>query len=132
MKRFRLLSLSIAMTNLKSKISIALMVLCTLSVMAESLPEGFYEPANGLQDGELKDALKSLIRDHTAIPYGTGANSTWGVFFYSDRDEEGYIMDMYCDEWYKVSTPGQVATGCNIEHSFAKSWWGGSNKSRLK
>ncbi len=120
------------MTNLKSKISIALMVLCTLSVMAESLPEGFYDPANGLQDGELKDALKSLIRDHTAIPYGTGANSTWGVFFYSDRDEEGYIMDMYCDEWYKVSTPGQVATGCNIEHSFAKSWWGGSNNDAYK
>lgn len=120
------------MTNLKSKISIALIVLCTLSVMAESLPEGFYEPANGLQDGELKDALKSLIRDHTAIPYGNGANSTWGVFFYSDRDEEGYIMDMYCDEWYKVSTPGQVATGCNIEHSFAKSWWGGSNNDAYK
>ncbi len=120
------------MTNLKSTITIALMVLCTLSVMAESLPEGFYEPANGLQDGELKDALKSLIRDHTAISYGTGANSTWGVFFYSDRDEEGYIMDMYCDEWYKVSTPGQVATGCNIEHSFAKSWWGGANNDAYK
>ena len=99
---------------------------------AEELPEGFYDPANGLQDGQLKDALKSLIRDHTAIPYGTGENSTWGVFFYSDRDEEGYIMDMYCDDWYKVSVPGQAATGCNIEHSFAKSWWGGSSNDAYK
>ena len=99
---------------------------------AEELQEGFYDPANGLQDGQLKDALKSLIRDHTAIPYGTGENSTWGVFFYSDRDEEGYIMDMYCDDWYKVSVPGQAATGCNIEHSFAKSWWGGSSNDAYK
>ena len=100
--------------------------LLSFSVFAESLTPGFYNSANGLKDGALKDALKSLIRDHTAIPYGSGASSTWGVFFYSDRNDEGYMMDMYCDEWSYVSNPGDVASGCNIEHSFAKSWWGGA------
>lgn len=106
--------------------------LLSLSVFAESLTPGFYNSANGLKDGALKDALKSLIRDHTAIPYGSGASSTWGVFFYSDRNDEGYMMDMYCDEWSYVSNPGDVASGCNIEHSFAKSWWGGNKNDAYK
>ena len=110
---------------------LALLFIAQLT-FAEALTPGFYNKANGLKDGQLKDTLKSLIRAHTAIPYGSGANSTWGVFFYSDRDEEGYIMDMYCDQWYKVSTPGEVASGCNIEHSFAKSWWGGSSNDAYK
>ena len=106
--------------------------LLSLSVFAESLTPGFYNSANGLKDGALKDALKTLIRDHTAIPYGSGASSTWGVFFYSDRNDEGYMMDMYCDEWSYVSNPGDVASGCNIEHSVAKSWWGGSKNDAYK
>ena len=106
--------------------------LLSLSVFAESLTPGFYNSANGLKDGALKDALKTLIRDHTAIPYGSGASSTWGVFFYSDRNDEGYMMDMYCDDWSYVSNPGDVASGCNIEHSFAKSWWGGDKNDAYK
>lgn len=106
--------------------------LLSLSVFAESLTPGFYNSANGLKDGALKDALKSLIRDHTAIPYGSGTGKTWEVFFYSDRNDEGYMMDMYCDDWSYVSSPGTVASGCNIEHSFAKSWWGGTENDAYK
>ena len=113
-------------------LGVAFYSMMSLSLFAESMPEGYYSGANGKQDGALKDALKSAIRDHTAIPYGNGANSTWGVFYYSDRDEEGYCMDMYCDTWYKFSSPGSSVTGCNIEHSFAKSWWGGSNNDAYK
>ena len=110
-------------------------LLCTVVYafgFAENLPEGFYDKINGLQDGQLKDTLKSLIRNHTVINYGTGANNTWGVFYYSDRDEEGFCMDMYCDDWYKFTSPGNAVTGCNIEHSFAKSWWGGSTNDAYK
>jgi len=100
-----------------------------LGSFAETLQPGFYDKIDGLQDGQLKDTLKSLIRDHTAISYGS---QTWNVFYYSDRDEEGYCMDMYCDEWYKFTSPGTAVTGCNIEHSFAKSWWGGSSNDAYK
>lgn len=116
----------------KSILSLSIVCFAFCSVCAEQMPEHYYDRANGQKDGVLKDSLKSAIRKHTAIPYGTGANSTWGVFFYSDRDEEGYIMDMYCDQWYKVSSPGEAATGCNIEHSFAKSWWGGAENDAYK
>ena len=95
------------------------------NVCAEDMPEGYYNGIDGLKDAELKGAIRTCIRKHDSIPYGSGIGKTWEVFYYSDRNEEGDMMDMYCDTWYKVNNPGDVATGCNIEHSFAKSWWGG-------
>ena len=106
-----------------------LIAVFALGSFAETLEPGFYDRIDGLQDGQLKDTLKSLIRDHTAINYGS---QTWNVFYYSDRDEEGYCMDMYCDDWYKFTSPGTAVTGCNIEHSFAKSWWGGNSNDAYK
>lgn len=105
---------------------------CVLSLFAEQMPEGFYNSVNGLQDCVLKGTLKTLIRDHTVIPYGNGIGSTWEVFYYSDQNAEGYCEDMYCDTWYKFAAPGSVVTGCNIEHSFAKSWWGGAKNDAYK
>ena len=93
--------------------------------LAEDMPQGFFDKVDGLQDAELKGTLKTMIRNHTAIPYGKGLGHTWEVFYYSDQDENGYCMDMYCDTWQKFTTPGVIVSGCNIEHSFAKSWWGG-------
>ena len=104
---------------------------CTF-LSAEDMTPGFYDNAEGKKDAELKGFLKSLIREHTSMEYGSGLEHTWEVFYYSDRNEEGYMMDMYCDDWYKVTTPGAVATGCNIEHSFAKSWWGGGKNDAYK
>ena len=118
---------------MKTRFFFISLLLCIASiVLAEDMPYNFYACANGLMDGQLKDTLKALIRSHTAIPYGNGTNSTWGVFYYSDRDEEGYCMDMYCDTWYKFAAPGSSVTGCNIEHSFAKSWWGGAENDAYK
>ena len=105
------------------------LVLSASFALAEEMPSGYYNDINGLKDGELKGTLKSIIRDHTAISYGS---STWEVFYYSDRDENGYCMDMYCDEWNQFTSPGTAVSGCNIEHSFAKSWWGGSTNDAYK
>lgn len=96
------------------------------------MPVGYYEAIDGKQDSVLKSTLGQIIRPHTAISYGSGAESTWGVFYYSDQDEEGYCMDMYCDSWKKFTSVGAVVSGCNIEHSFAKSWWGGSKNDAYK
>ena len=116
-----------------NKLFLLLLLLCTFTwVSAEDMTPGFYEQAEGKRNEELKGCLKSLIRQHTAIEYGSGLNHTWEVFYYSDCNEEGYCMDMYCDDWYKISTPGAVASGCNIEHSFAKSWWGGGKNDAYK
>ena len=116
-----------------SKLFLTGVLLCICSILsAEDMTPGFYDNADGKKDAALKVFLKSLIRNHTAIPYGSGKGCTWEVFYYSDRNEEGYIMDMYCDSWVKVTTAGDKASGCNIEHSFAKSWWGGAENDAYK
>ena len=79
------------MINYKSLILFAALLLYSVSIFAEDLPENFYAHANGLKDGVLKDTLKALIRNHTAISYGTGANSTWGVFYYSDQIGRAHV-----------------------------------------
>lgn len=96
----------------------------SLPLWAGEMPEGYYNAANGKSDAELKATLRSIIRPHTVISYGSG---TWEVFYYSDRDTAtGLCMDMYCDDWKPFASPGSIPSGCNIEHSFAKSWWGGA------
>ena len=107
-------------------------LLIPLLIQAEEMPVGYYDAIDGKQDSLLKSTLGQIIRPHTAISYGSGAESTWGVFYYSDQDEEGYCMDMYCDSWKKFTSVGAVVSGCNIEHSFAKSWWGGSKNDAYK
>jgi len=101
---------------------------CTLTY-AEEMPVGYYDAIDGKQDDVLKGTLKLCIREHTVIEYGT---PTWEVFYYSDQNEEGYCMDMYCDDWKKFTSPGTAVSGCNIEHSFAKSWWGGKKSDPYK
>ena len=113
--------------------TILYLLLCPwVGLFAETMPEGYYDRIDGKQDAVLKSTLSAIIRPHTVIPYGSGKGKTWEVFYYSDRDENGYCMDMYCDDWEKFGTPGSVVSGCNIEHSFAKSWWGGSKNDAYK
>ena len=103
-----------------------------LSAAAEQMPENYYDAINGKKGEVLKGTLKTVIRAHTVIPYGSGTNSSWEVFYYADQDENGYCMDMYCDDWKKFTSPGSKVSGCNIEHSFAKSWWGGKEHDPYK
>ena len=118
---------------MKRTIFLVTTFLCVFSsAMAEEMPEGYYNTIEGTKDGTLKGTLKLIIRNHTVIPYGSGAENTWGAFYYTDQDENGYCMDMYCDTWQKFTSIGAVVSGCNIEHSFANSWWGGSKADQYK
>lgn len=112
--------------------SVTLFCLLSMTVLAEELPSGYYNTIEGTKDGTLKGTLKTIIRKHTVIPYGDGSNSSWEVFYYADQDENGYCMDMYCDDWKKFGAPGSAVSGCNVEHSFAKSWWGGAKNDAYK
>lgn len=108
-------------------------VAVSLCCIADEMPDGYYNAAAGKRDAELKGTLKSIIRNHTVLNYGSGENSSWYCFYYSDRDTNTNLcMDMYCDDWEPFTTPGEKVSGCNIEHSFAKSWWGGSENDAYK
>jgi len=111
----------------------ALFLFFVLLVSAADMPDMYYAVANGKSDSILKSTLSQVIRKHTVLSYGSGSNSSWYCFYYSDRDTvTGLCMDMYSDDWNSFSSPGSVVSGCNIEHSFAKSWWGGTTNDAYK
>ncbi|MBQ9293605.1 MAG: endonuclease [Bacteroidaceae bacterium] len=98
------------------------------------IPEGYYTNANGKKKTALKAALHDIIRPLKANEksYGSGNNSTWSGFYVTDRiASTNQVIDRYSyDKRYFSSSDNanyaDAISGMNIEHSFAKSWWGGS------
>ena len=102
--------------------------LILLTVCATAQKE-YYTSVDGVKGGAtLKTALYELIKDHKVISYGSGESSTWGAFYTTDAAVENgqrRVLDMYSNEKRYFGTKGEAVSGMNIEHSVAKSWWGG-------
>lgn len=90
----------------------------------------YYTSVDGIKGGaSLKTALHNLIKDHKQISYGSGESSTWGAFYTTDAVVENgqrRVLDMYSSEKRYFGSKGSAVSGMNIEHSVAKSWWGGT------
>ncbi|MBQ7690217.1 MAG: endonuclease [Muribaculaceae bacterium] len=92
--------------------------------LSASAPAGYYKSLQGKSGKELKDSIQALIAPHTVHSY----NSLWYYFFETDArlDDSSQVWDMYSNETYFWGTRGDAVSGMNKEHSFPKSWWGGS------
>lgn len=110
-------------------------------IAAAGIPNGYYDNANGKKKAELKAALHDIVRPDSKnlLSYGGGTKSTWSGFYVTDRTSDGYVIDRYSPRstWRKFSatdnaTSASAPSGMNIEHSFPKSWWGGSNNNAYK
>lgn len=96
-----------------------------MAVGSSAVPTGYYDSLDGKSGESLKNAIAALAKGHTVITYNT---KTWPAFEKTDvRVYEGKDIwwDMYSNSI--VYTSGHDAM--NIEHSVAKSWWGGENGS---
>lgn len=113
----------------KSLLSIFLLI--SLILTAQPDPE-YYQSAVGKSDKALKTALYNIIKVGSRLSYGSGSNSTWAGFEKSDLHPNGYVWDMYSNNKVYFPGNGQAAPGMNIEHSVAKSWWGGTNNDAYK
>ena len=96
------------------------------------IPSGYYDSAIGKKKAELKTALHLKIKTANVLAYGGGDGKTWSGFAITDvRPADGMVWDMYSNLNYSFN--GTLAvTGMNIEHSFAKSWWGGTETQAYK
>lgn len=113
--------------------SLLLTLLISSSLFAQiQVPDGYYDRAEGLSNKELKTALHQIIKVGKRLTYGSGSGKTWSGFEKTDRHPEGHVWDMYSNT--KRYFPGNagVPGGMNIEHSVAKSWWGGTNNDAYK
>lgn len=95
-------------------------------------PEGYYQAAEGKSGEQLKTALYNIIKGGNRLSYGSGSNATWSGFEKTDLHPDGYVWDMYSNNKVPFPGGGRPGSGMNIEHSVAKSWWGGSNNDAYK
>lgn len=104
-------------------------VVPTLSASAQ-IPAGYYSSLKGKKGAELKTAVYNIIKKANVLSYGSGNNSTWTGFWDTDRTSDGYFIDRYSaqSKWVKSTSKGAAGKGMNIEHSFPKSYWGGSKR----
>lgn len=109
-----------------------ILFLSTLSANAisrEKLIE-YAQSLNGLKKIELKTAIYELIDSPAVLSYGSGEEKTWWGFYYTDRiAETGECVNRYSARkfYFPSENTGTAISGMNIEHSFPKSWWGGSS-----
>ena len=99
-------------------------------VLCATAQKEYYTSVDGIKGGAaLKTALYELIKKHKVISYGSGEDKTWGAFYTTDAVVENgqrRVLDMYSNEKRYFGSKGSAVSGMNIEHSVAKSWWGGN------
>lgn len=112
---------------------ILLPILClSVCICWAGIPTGYYSSASGKKKAELKAALHSLMQPKTVLSYGSGSGSTWSGFYKTDRKSDNTVIDRYSNETHTFSNTTSAVSGMNIEHSFPKSWWGGTSNNAYK
>ena len=88
----------------------------------------------GKKKADLKTALYQLMNSgKTVLEYGSGSANTWWGFYATDRDPQtNRVVNRYSSDTFYFGSRGSAVTGMNIEHSFPKSWWGGSKNEAYK
>lgn len=111
-------------------LSVMLLLTGSLNVLAIKHQDlaSYASALKGLKKGDLKTAVYNLVNSHTVISYGSGTSNTWYYFWYTDRNTTtNECLNRYSPaKYYFSSHDGSAISGMNIEHSFPKSWWGGT------
>lgn len=102
----------------KFKLFFVFFLLVSTECIAQLNPS-YYLSVEGLKQANLKTALSRRIVKHTVLSY----DSLWVYFRSTDSLPENRIWDMYSDNEYYFSDYSSLEK----EHSFPKSWWGGSS-----
>lgn len=95
------------------------MAVCATDAQAQA-PQGYYKSLEGKSEGELKTAVYNLIHNFTKV---SSYSNLPQYFQRTDVYPESHRWwDMYSD----IPLYAPSFKGLNREHSFPKSWWGGS------
>ena len=92
-------------------------------VLCAEIPAGYYNKADGKYGSKLLDALNEICSNGSFLGYGSGEGYTWQGFHYTDRNEDGSVIDMYSST-VRYQVGYNSVDGLHIEHSLPKSWWG--------
>ena len=103
-----------------TRISALAVALTSCCVSMADVPAGYYSSLNGKSEGDLKTAVYDLVHNFTKI----SSYSNLPQYFQRTDvyPESNRWWDMYSD----IPLYAPSFAGLNREHSFPKSWWGGS------
>lgn len=89
---------------------------------------GYYASIEGLTKVQLKRALHDIIQPQQTLSYGSGADHTWQGFWQTDRMADNQVRDRYSNNvrYFNPEDTTASITDIDIEHVWAKSWFGGS------
>ncbi len=107
------------------------LLLATGTAIAQ-IPEGYYDNLKGKSGATLKTAVHDIIKNAKVLDYGKGEGKTWSGFYKTDRRDDNSVVERYSLETFYFTSPTAAPSGMNIEHSFPKSWWGGSENQAYK
>ncbi len=110
----------------------AIVAFFSILALSAQIPTGYYSSAEMQAGAQLKTSLHNIIKVGTRLSYGSGNGATWSGFEKTDLHPSGKVWDMYSNNTYYFPGNGKAPSGMNIEHSFAKSWWGGSKNDAYK
>ncbi|MDR0831116.1 MAG: endonuclease [Prevotellaceae bacterium] len=109
---------------MKNKIFLLIYCLIFSLLCSAQIPAGYYYLADGKKKDVLKSYLSTIISQAQMLGYGSGAGKTWQGFYFTDRNSDNSVVDMYSPiVRYFPENFGSVS-GMHIEHSLPKSWWG--------
>ncbi len=99
-------------------------VICAAHCAQADAPSNYYASLVGKTGQELKTAVRDLTVHHTVLSY----NSLWKYYPETDAypDNPNQVWDMYSNNTYYFNSNNDAVSGMNKEHSFPKSWWGGT------
>lgn len=118
------------------KILLSMMVVAAVQTARADIPLGYYQSLDGKCGAELKTAIFNIVSNNvTMLSYGSGTNHTWWGFYVTDyvmTDGNRQVIDRYSTGERYFGSRGSSVSGMNIEHSFPKSWWGGTSNNAYK
>ena len=62
----------------------------TYGMVQASIPQDYYQEADGKSSEQLKEALHQIISNHTVFPYTSSSTDTWDILQLSDQDPENH------------------------------------------
>lgn len=100
--------------------AVALLFTAAAFIASADIPAGYYNSLSGKSDAELKTAVFNLVRNFTKV----SSYSALPTYFQQTDvyPDSRRWWDMYSD----IPLYAPSFSGLNREHSFPKSWWGGS------
>ncbi|MGN1263472.1 MAG: endonuclease [Prevotella sp.] len=113
-------------------IMLAVALSSSFTAIDAQIPNGYYASLKGKKGAEVKDAVYNVIKSANVLSYGSGSGHTWEGFYTTDRTDDNMVIDRYSYGEFYFGTIGSSVSGMNIEHSFPKSWWGGSQNQAYK